>query len=186
MNTRWMLATGRLAALAVILPIAVAASAETKDSAAITSRLAEIKTHAALASDDAATLESYTRSKLSWQAHEKQLTRMKGHVNDIVADYKTLDSLRAEGSQWQQEAIDRIEPMLREIADTLTATITHLNDNPSKIHMQPFRDYVNANAKLLDTAHRTVNDLVDYGEARAKSDQLQKTLELPESAELEK
>lgn len=186
MNSRSILAIAWLASLAVIVPSAARASTASQDSTKIVSLLGEIKTHAALASDDAARLESYSRSKLSWQSHNRQLVRIKGHVDRLLEDYNLLNSLRPEGSAWQQEAIDRIDPLLREIADNLTATINHLNDNRDRVHMQPFRNYASANAKLLEEASKTVSDMVDYGEAKATSERLQRELELPETAAVEK
>ena len=90
-------------------------------------------------------LSPIRRSNVSWQSHANQLQRIKEHVNELGQLNKQLSDSRAEGSPWQQTAIDQVDMRLREMADLLTVTINHLNDNPSKVHMQAFHDYVKAN-----------------------------------------
>ncbi len=106
---------------------------------------------------------------------------MKDHVNNLINDYNQLGTLRAEGSPWQQEAIDRIDPLLRSMADHLNATIQHLNENQNRIQMPPYRDYVHANWELINRTHNLIADFVDYGDAKIKADSLEQKLELPVS-----
>ena len=56
---------------------------------------------------------------------------MRLHINDLGKVAKELEDARPEGSPWQQVAIDRIDPLLREMADQLTSTINHLNAHKS-------------------------------------------------------
>ena len=165
-----------LAATASFMP------AQTADSPEISRLLAEAKTEARLASDDAARLESFTRTKVSWQSHATQLVMMKEHVNSVIKTYNELAQKRAEASPWQQEAIDRIEPLLKSMSDHVTATIEHLNNNQSKVHMPPYQEYARGAADLAEKTHAAIRDFVDYGEARAKTDSLEQKLELPETS----
>ena len=175
----------KTALLGLMLLMPAFAKAQAADSNAITDLLKEAKTHAVLAENDAVTLESYTRSTLSWQAHGNRLIQMKTHANDLINDFNKLKALRQDGSPWQQEAIDRIDPLLHEMADHLQATIDHFNENKSTVHMPPFRDYARANRELMSKTNQLISDFVDYGEARAKADLLEKTMELPVTAENE-
>jgi hypothetical protein len=167
----------RTAILALVMPVGGLA-AQSADSAAISKLLDEVKVHSANAEDDAATLESFTISKLSWQSHATQLNQIEEHVNDLIRDSNQMTSMRDQGSPWQQEAIDRISSLLPEMALHLTVTINHLNDNKSQIHMQPYRDYARMNYTLISKAHHLITDLVDYGEAKVKIDSLDKELQL--------
>jgi hypothetical protein len=172
-----------VAVLALLLPLSSFAAAPPPDSATITNLLDQARAHAALADDDAVTLESYTRSPLSWQSHAARLTIIKEHVNNLIKDVNQLSSMRAEGSPWQQEAIDRVDPLLKEIADHLTTTIQHLNENQGQIQMQAFRDYVKVNSNLISKAHNMIADYVDYGQAKAKADALEQEHSLPPDRE---
>jgi hypothetical protein len=65
--------------------------------------LKQAKGYAVFAENDATKLESYTRSKVSWQLHAKQLQRIRKHVNELGQLNKQLSGSRAEGSPWQAD-----------------------------------------------------------------------------------
>lgn len=165
--------------LAVLLLSSSLLFAQRPDSAAISKLLDQVKLDAVQATNDAERMESYTRSRASWQSHADRLNSMKEHINSMGKDLAELSTLRAEGSPWQQEAIDRIEPILRSMADHLTAMIEHLSANQSKVHLPPYVAYVTANVELSNQMLTTVKDFLAYGEARAKVDALEGKLELP-------
>jgi hypothetical protein len=153
--------------------------AQSTDSAEINSLLSQAKSHAVLAADDAAALESFTHSQLGWQAHASKLEAMKTHVNDLGQVSKKLRALKSDGSPWQQEAIDRIDPLLQSMGSNLTATINHLNDHKTQIQMQPYRDYTKANYELADESSKMISDLVEYGKAKTRAEALEQKLEMP-------
>src|SRR5664280_2886497 len=75
---------GLAASLALLLFFALPVlKAETADSEEISKLLTQAENHAALAADDAATLESYTRSTASWKSHSAKLTEIAEHVNAL-------------------------------------------------------------------------------------------------------
>jgi len=169
----------RTALLAIGLSLPLVAKAQTVDSSKVNDLLKETKTHAVLAEDDAQTLDAYTRSKLSWQSHATRVHEMKEHANDLIRDFNQLSSMRGDASPWQQEAIDRINPLLQEMAAHLTATINHLNDNQSRTHLPQYQQYVHANRELMVKTARLVSEFADYSEAKTVVNELEKKLELP-------
>lgn len=154
----------------------------TNDSAEINQLLLQAKASASEVALDAEKLEAYTSSRVSWQTHARQLERMRADVNELGRDVSRLSALRPQGSPWQQEAIDRVNPALRSMADHLTATIQHLNDNQSRIHTAAYKDYATGNRVFADTTLALIRDFVKYGEARAKADLLEQKLTLPASS----
>lgn len=172
----------QLAVLVLLLPGGMLA-AQNPDSPAVSKLLEEVKSHAALADDDAHTLASFVMSDLHRTTHSEQLMSIKEHVNDLIQDANQLSTMRGEASPWQQEAIDRISGILPEMASNLTATINHLNDNPNQTKMQPYRDLAKANETIIHKAHEIISDFVDYGQTKAKADELEKQLQLPASSE---
>jgi hypothetical protein len=167
----------RITILSLLLPAGML-TAQKADSKAVNNLLAEVKLHDDQAEDDASTLGTYARSNLHWQTHGTRLNQIKVHVNDLIQDSNQLTSLREEGSPWQQEAIDRISPLLPQMALHLTVTINHFNDHLNQIQMKPYHDYVRENQKLIHTAHAIISNLVDYAEAKARMDALEKDLQL--------
>jgi hypothetical protein len=153
--------------------------AQKADSEDISRLLNDAKTQSLQAEWDADQLVAYTRSGVSWQSHSNQLDRMKEHVNALGKLNKELRDQRDAGSLWQQTAIDRTTPLLQEMADTLTATIKHLNDHKSEIQLQQYRDYADANYEVANRMSRMVSDFVDYGKAKSRAVELEQKLEIP-------
>jgi hypothetical protein len=172
----------RLALLVLLLPVSTLA-AQNPDSAAVSKLLQEVRSHAAVADDEAHELASYTLSNVDWKTHATQLNRIKNHVNDLIRDGNQLSSMRDEASPWQQEVIDRISGLLPEMASHLTATIDHLNDNQRNVNMPTYRELAKANETIIHKAHEIIVDFVDYSEAKEKADVLEKQLQLPAASE---
>ncbi|HVJ08132.1 MAG TPA: hypothetical protein VM554_07095 [Acidisarcina sp.] len=156
-------------------------SAESPDSTAISNLLAQAKSQAVVAENDAAILESYTHPGSAWETHAAQLRTIAEHVNALAETVKQLNGLREEGSPWQQEAIFQINPLLRHQVDQINATIKHLNDNKDRIHMPAYRNYTAAGHELATRTATAVSDFVEYGKARSKAGSLEQELELPSS-----
>lgn len=159
----------RAAAMLGVLSLSAAfAPAQNSDSTEINNLLKQVKTHAVSAEDDAQTLESYSFSAMGFQSHANRLTQIKEHANDLIADFNKLGELRSSGSPWQQEAIDRIQPLLQSMSSQMTGTINHLNQNQSQVNMPPYRDHVKATSKLMTKTARLIADYADYAETKAE------------------
>ena len=168
------------AMFALLLSSSLILAGQKADSAEISKLFTEIKAHATLAEHDAQLLDSFTRSGVKWKLHANALANIKEHVNDLGRDYKEAERLREDGSPWQQNAIDQMRPLLQGMAAHLTATIEHLNNNQNHVRMQTYVNYVRANRDYATRTSALIHDLVDYGEAYAKSEQLEQKLQLPD------
>jgi hypothetical protein len=156
-----------LAVGCLIIPAALKA-ADAPDSADVTKLLADTKVVAVQLKTDSGKMESFTRSKLSWQSYAAQLEAVKAHINNAGQLLGKLKGAESTGSQWQQSTIKRVESVLQEMADNLTATINHLNDNQSKVHLPEFTDYVKSNYVLATDLEALLRASVDYGTDKAK------------------
>ena len=151
-----------LAAGSLLIPTTLRA----KDSPEVTKLLTDIKAEAIELKVDSEEMESFTRSTMTWRGYGSKLDLVKGHVNNALTLLTKLKNAEATGSQYQQAAIKRIEPLLKELADNTTATINLLNDNQGKVHMPAFKDYVKANYALATDLEALIRDLVDYANAK--------------------
>src|SRR6185312_1212381 len=61
---------------------------------------------------DVAQMESFTRSKTTSQTHARQIEIIKTHINNAGKLVSQLQDARGSAAQWQQDAIDRITPLL--------------------------------------------------------------------------
>jgi hypothetical protein len=160
---------------------AMSSAQTTQDSGQISELLSEARGHAIAAENEAATLDAYTRSRLNWRSHGTQLEVMKKHVNELGKIAGEMNDLKAEGSPWQQDAIQQVAPLLEEMASNLTKAIEHLNANQSQVHMQTFRDYARTNYELAKRTADLIRDYVDYDEARSAAESLEQKLEVAQN-----
>ncbi len=148
--------------------VAVAQTPTAKtDSAQINQLLSEAKTEAAMLQKDSEELVTFQRQNISWQSHSEQLESMRQHANAIGKLETQLRDARATGSDWQQEAIDRVNPPLRELADNLTATIKYATDNQTRLRLPEFGELVQANSEMSGDLYQIIAVSVDYGQKKS-------------------
>jgi hypothetical protein len=173
-----------LGLLLVALPFATSTmlGAQTsKDSKEVSTILADVKTEAIQLRHDADELKTFTHSTLSWQSHASKVEEIKRHVNYAGQSLSKLDSARGGASPWQQQAIDRIGPLLKELASNVTSTIEHLNQKPKLLQTGPYKEYVVASYEVASSLEELISDYVDYGKSKAKAEELAAKLEVPQS-----
>ena len=159
------------------------ATAQTTGPEHINHLLADAEHFANLAAADSEELGTYTRTQASWETHAHQLERIREHVNHLGEVVQQLNEARAEGMPWQQTAIDRINPLMHEMAMQLTATIEHLSEHQSQVRMKPYQNYTRATYEVNSRAARMISEIVEYGRAKSKADSLEHQLELPPSGQ---
>ena len=163
--------------LSMMPAIGVAQSA--KDSEEVSGFLAEAKTEAIQLKQDAEEMNSFVRSKTSWQTHAAKLDEIKQHVNKLGELVAKMDSAKATASLWQRQSINQVTPLLRDLAASVTATIKHLSDNQNRLQYPPYPDYAAATAEYASDLSQLISDYVAYGEAKHKTEDLERKLEVP-------
>jgi hypothetical protein len=182
MNT-YRKALGPVLALLAVVVFSVTpplrAAHPAKDSEEVSGFLAEAKTEAIQLKQDAEEMNSFVRSKTSWETHAAKLGEIKGHVNKLGELVTKMNNAKAAASPWQQQSIDRVTPLLKELAASVTSTIKHLSDNQNHLLNPPYPDYAAANADYASDLAQLVSDYVAYGDAKYKSEDLAQKLEVP-------
>jgi hypothetical protein len=148
-----------------------------KDSKEVSAIFADVKTEAIQLSHDADELKSFTHSNLRWETHAAKVEEIKRHVNEAGQLLSKLNGARETGSRWQQQAIDGIYPLLKELASNVESTIEHLNQKPGQLQTGPYVDYAAANYEMASNLAELVSDYVEYGKSKAKSEELAEKLE---------
>ena len=142
-----------VAAFALLVPAAVAFASQTPDSASISKLFQQAKDHAAQANEDISFLDSNRYSGLSPQSHALYLQMVKEHAAKLFSDYYQLQGLREKGTPQQREAIDRLDPLIREMAASLVNTLQSLNANPTLVHMPPLRDRIHSDYLAINAVY---------------------------------
>lgn len=163
--TMWMLTA----------PVARAQNAE---NAQVTRLLADARDQAAVLARDADEMETLIRSDVSWQSHAVMLDEIKEHLNQLGRTTKQLEEMRSSASVWQQQAIDRMMPLLKELATNTTAAINHLNENRLRPTTGNYPEYLKENTETARQLSDMISSFVKYGETRAKLEKLEQRLEV--------
>jgi hypothetical protein len=154
-------------------------SAQKQENPEVTKLLADARDKAAELSRDADDMESMIRSDVSWQSHADMLELIKTHVNQLGKIAAQLEQRRGEASSWQQQAIDRMLPVLRELAANTTAAINHLNENKARpLQTSSYPQYLSENAEAAHNLSDMISSFVRYGDSRAKVEKLEQKLEI--------
>jgi len=156
-----------------------ALAAASPDSEQVTKLLSEAKSQALQLREDAVTMDAYTRMTNDWESHSVVVNQMKEHINVAGKTLDKLEALRDGASPWQQTAIDRIKPLLKEIAHNTDTVIGFINTKPTRLFNAEYKDFIEANADNADHLARLIADFVDYGRAKSRLDRLGSKLEIP-------
>jgi hypothetical protein len=146
------------------------------ENAEVSRLLQQAREQAGVLSRDADEMESLTRSDVSWQTHASMLETMKEDVNTLAHTVEKLDAMRDSASPWQKQAIDRMVPLMRELAANTTAAINHLNEERTRPTTPEYADYLRQNSETARQLSDMISSLVDYDQTRAKLAQLEQKL----------
>jgi hypothetical protein len=164
--------------LSFSLPTRIFASRPESDH--LTQLLGEARAEAAELAKDADETESLIRNDVSWQTHAQMLDGVKEHVNNLARIVDKLTATRASGSELQEQAVDRILPLLKELAANTTAAINYLNQNKTRPIGEPYTQYLKDNAETAHQLASTVSSLFEYEKTMNKMGELKSKLEIRE------
>jgi len=170
---------GLLAILFVALSPAIGAINPVKDSEKVSGYLADAKTQAIQLQKDAEEMNGFVWSGRSWQTDAFKLDLIKDHVNRIGKLVAEMNDARATASPWQQDAMDRVRPMVRELAGNVDAQIQFLRKHQGHLVDATYGDCAAANVGTSTEVARMLSDFVAYGDAKHKAESLEIEYELP-------
>lgn len=143
-----------------------------KDSKEVSELLSDVKSEAIQLNHDADELQLFMQSDFSRETQVRKLAQVREHINAAGGLLQKLENLRHAASPWQEQAIDRITPLLKELASSVTSTIEHLNEKPNELRTSPYMEYVAANYDMACKITELISDYVEYGKSKAKAEEL--------------
>ena len=141
--------------------------------------LSDAKMQALQLKEDADQLETFTRSDASWESHADAIGKIREDVNAMGRLLTRLEDNRQLAVPWQQTAIDRVNPVAKELASNTTAAIEHLNKNPHRLNTAAYQEYLEAISDSANNLAATIADFVEYGKTRQRLERLATKLEVP-------
>ena len=174
---RYHFVTGALLT-SILLLLSALAPAQNEENAEVSRLLSDAKEKAAVLSRDADEMEALTRSDVSWQSHAAMLETMKEDVNDLARSVEKLNAARDSASSWQQQAIERMMPLMKELASNTTAAINHLKEQRTRPTSGSYTEYLKQNSETARELSDMISSFVQYGQTRAKLERLEQKLEI--------
>jgi hypothetical protein len=166
-----------LAASLLISPSLYAASVGTADSPAVAQLFSEARSHAVALKADAEVMETFTRNKTHWRTQSDQINQIKLHTNDLAKVIQQLNDARDTAAPWQQQAIDRLNPMLKDLVVSVESMIHCVSDQTSSpLGAGTYKECIRNNHKVCVDLEAVITDYVDYGTNKTTSEELGKTL----------
>jgi hypothetical protein len=142
----------RMAALlAVAFSISSAFAVKPKPSIEISILMGQARADATQADIDLTALETYSMANIPWQVHFLRLQQIHVHVGHLLKDVSQLKAIASKGTPGQQDAINRLDPLVQTMASNINAAIKYLNRNHSTVNMPVFTDQVRVNRLLIDS-----------------------------------
>ena len=162
-KTIFTLSAVLLASLA--MPAAQGATRATEDTAKDTLR--DVKSQAFAAMTTADTLEMMiSAAKVSSETQSNELMALREELNRAGKDIATLEADRDELSAWEQQALDRIVPLIKDAAENTTLAIQHFNAN--RTHLWGREDLAYADKVYKDSGRAAdlLNSYLNYEKLR--------------------
>jgi hypothetical protein len=113
-------------------------------------------------------------------SQKASINQTKNDVNALVRQVEKLKAARSEASPWQQTAIDRITPFLDELGGYTDAILEQLKGTEGH-NFTEYKDFLEANADYSADLAAMIAEFVDYGNTKARLEQLGAKLEIPAS-----
>jgi uncharacterized protein (DUF4415 family) len=153
-----------LAASLWISPSIYAANDTPQDSSQVAQLFSQARSHAVELRLDAEVMETFTRKTTNWRTQADQIYQIRQHTNDLAQVIQKLNEARDTASPWQQQAIDRLNPMLKDLVASVTSMIHCVDDQVfSNIGAGVYRECVVNNYKVSVQMAGLITDFVDYG-----------------------
>lgn len=169
----WCLACLSITTFLALFLAQSSAVAQTSTAPDVAALFQEARTTATQLNRDAATMESFTRSTVSWQSHTSQIKLIREHINKAGAILSQMQAARADAKPWHQDAIDGITPALKQLAANTESIINHLNQNPGWLRDPTYTQYLKSNQQLANDLSSAIGNVVDYDNTKTRMEELQ-------------
>ena len=174
---------GILSLTLFVLPFFSVANARTisrctGDSTTVSSLLLQAREDVIQLRNDAEELQSFNWSKMSWESHAMKLDQIRDEVNSLGVLVTKLNDQKTKASPRERQVIDRVTPMLKELASKVQVAIDGVKNNPEHVQTFGYRDDYSAIAEISSKLAAQISDLVQYDQLNAKLEKLARRLEI--------
>jgi len=151
------------------------------DSPQLTQLLEDARNEALELANDAEDCQTLTASDDKWVTHALMLAKVKGHVDNMALIIDKLNKAEKSGSALQEQAVQQMLPLVKELSDNTTAAINYLNRNKSRPVSNAYTQYLEKNVQTARQLSNMITALCEYENGMADIERLRSQLATPES-----
>ena len=163
--------------IASSLSMAQFASAKSDNATAAKETLKDIEETALAATDEAEHLEQFIENPAySPESHLYKLMTLREEVNRMGRDVGSLQAERDSLAPWEQQALDKTLPLLKETAANTKNAIEYFNENRSHLWADNYHEYASHIWRDSEQIAKTLKDYLKYAKAHDQERQLEQSL----------
>jgi agmatine/peptidylarginine deiminase len=125
---------------------------------------------------DADQTQTLILNDTNWVTHALMLARVKGHVDNMALIIEKLSKAQKSGSELQEQAVERMLPLVKELSANTTAAIHYLNQNKDRPVSDSYTQYLNKNAETAHQLSSMISSLQEYQKSMAEIERLRSKL----------
>ena len=130
---------------------------------------------------DSEDLQTLIVSDQNWLTHTLKLAKIKGHVDNMSLIVDKLTRAQKSGSELQEQALERILPLVKELQANTTAAMNYLNQNKDRPVSDAYKQYLEKNAQTAQQLSSIISALDDYERSMTEINRIRSKLTGPEA-----
>jgi hypothetical protein len=141
--------------------------------------LADANDEAFELASDATDTQMLIRTDENWVDHALMLARVKGHVDNLAIIIEKLNKAKNSGSELQEQAIEQMLPLVKQLSANTTAAINYLKQGKTRPTSDTYTQYLDKNAETAHQLSSMISSLIDYEKSMTEIKELRRKLEVP-------
>ena len=158
------------------------AGVERNDSQELETLLEQASDEARELAIDSEDLQTLIVSDQNWLTHTLKLAKIKGHVDNMSLIVDKLTRAQKSGSELQEQALERILPLVKELQANTTAAMNYLNQNKDRPVSDAYKQYLEKNAQTAQQLSSIISALDDYERSMTEINRIRSKLTGPETS----
>jgi hypothetical protein len=160
----------------LIFPLPLLGDDTRPESQQLTQLLSDASDEADQLASDAEEMQTLILNDTNWITHALMLARVKGHVDNMALIIEKLSKFEKSGSELQEQAVERMLPLVRELSANTTAAINYLNQNKARPISGSYTEYLKKNAATARQLSSIISSLLEYQRSMAEIEKLRSKL----------
>ena len=160
----------------LLLRLPLAAYVTRPESQPLTQLLSDASDEALELADDANETKALILNDENWVTHVLMLATIKGHVDNMALIIEKLSKAQKSGSELQEQAVEQMLPLVKELSANTTAAINYLNQNKTRPTSETYTQYLQKNADTARQLSSIISSLLEYQKSMAEIEKLRDKL----------